>query len=198
MDRIFEPFYTTQPPEKGTGLGLSTVYRIVTQLSGAIGVESIPGQSTVFTVYVPAVQSAAEAAGPQTQEPETGPSAESVLLVEDEENVRRLVSHILREAGYRVLAAADGTEGMALAASHPGRLDLLLTDLRLPGLQGADLAKELRKRDANLKVIFLSGDPSVANLTEDDVVLEKPFSPTELLGVVREVLRSGRRHRAGK
>jgi DNA-binding response OmpR family regulator len=149
-------------------------------------------------VYLPAVQIAVEAALSPIQQPGGHPSAGTVLIVEDEEGLRELVSRILREAGYHVLAAGDATEAIALAAGYSGRLDLLLTDLRLPGLQGADLAGKLRKQDADLKVLFVSGDPSEMNLTDADTLLEKPFSPRELLQKIREVLHGERGQGAGK
>src|SRR5262249_35979021 len=150
-----------------------------------------------FTVHLPAVRTSPQPAATDMPQATVRTSVESVLVVEDEAGLRQLVSTVLSEGGYHVLTADSAAEALALTAGNPRPLDLLLTDLRLSGLQGSELANELRKRYAGLKVIFMTGDPSQTNLGENDELLVKPFTPADLLRKVREVLDSPHRHAFG-
>jgi CheY-like chemotaxis protein len=193
VSHIFEPFFTTKEVGEGTGLGLSTVFGIVKQSGGSISVSSEPGKGSSFTVYLPS------RSAPATEEQDAPPpldapaGSETVLVVEDEDSVRHLVTRILSTAGYLVLAADSG--GQVDAILDQGEApDLLLTDVLLPGrMSGRDVADELRRRHPGLPVIFMSGYARdiVAHdgrLDEGVEFLQKPFSPEELLARVRASL----------
>ncbi len=195
MSRIFEPFFTTKEKGKGTGLGLSTVYGIVKQSNGYVFADSQVGSGTTFYVYLPSVQDALEESDPNmTTEPEMG-GCETVLLVEDEESVRELVKVTLSSRGYKVLEAGDGESGLRLAAETKEPIDILITDVMMPGMGGRELATKLSAIRLGICVLYLSG------YTEDVVVtpgalgpgtafLQKPFTLQHLAKKVREVLRS--------
>jgi two-component system cell cycle sensor histidine kinase/response regulator CckA len=192
--RIFEPYFTTKDRERGTGLGLATVLGIVEQSGGQIEVSSEVGQGTTFLVHLP--RQAAPISGPvidsdANRTPVGG--RETVLLVEDDESVRRLATLILERNGYRVIATADGMTALDAARAHDGPIDLLLTDMVMPGLNGREVAERFATLQPSARVLFMSGyagealsaqgvlDPSVA-------FLAKPFVPAELARKVREVL----------
>ncbi|MFZ0684575.1 MAG: PAS domain S-box protein [Terriglobales bacterium] len=195
QSRIFEPFFTTKEKGKGTGLGLSTVYGIVKQSNGYVYAQSAPGAGTTFYVYLPRVEDSAEATIPKvSQQKETG-GCETVLLVEDEESVRELVRITLASRGYKVLEAENGEEGLRTAESCKGHIDILITDVVMPGIGGRELAKRLLALRPGISVLYLSG------YTEDAVVaqgasgpatafLQKPFTLQNLARKVREVLHS--------
>ncbi|MHB8868790.1 MAG: PAS domain S-box protein [Thermoleophilia bacterium] len=201
LPHIFEPFFTTKEQGKGTGLGLSTVHGIVKQSGGNIWVYSEPGQGTTFKIYLPRTGKAVDWAPVDTHRKATGgvePGHECVLVVEDEPAVRSLAARILRTGGYRVLEAGSSEEGLAAAAAHQGAIDLLLTDVILPGMNGRELAEALAERQQTpAAVLFMSGYTKNAivhdgRLDEGIDFLEKPFSPEALLRKIREVLdRSG-------
>ena len=191
--RMFEPFYTTKAPGQGTGLGLATVYGIVQQSGGCIRVDSAPGRGSTFTVVLPALAAEKRAASMAAQASEPPCGSELVLLVEDEASVRALARRVLEKRGYTVLEARDGTEALAIAARRGDEVDLLLTDVVMPGMGGRELATALTRARPRIKVLFTSGH------TEDEVLrrgisaqtqafLPKPFSPRELATRVREVL----------
>jgi CheY-like chemotaxis protein len=190
--RIFEPFYTTKGPGKGTGLGLSTVYGIVEQSGGLILVYSEVGHGTTFKVYLPAVNAAptVEEEAPTAVRPAC---AETVLLVEDEDGVRTLVSRILKKQGYGVLSASNGSEAIQVSQQHAGRIDLLITDIVMPAMGGAELAQRITTYRPEVKVLFTSGytDQAIVHhgvLTDETPFLAKPFAPRTLARKVREVL----------
>ncbi|MFO0606202.1 MAG: PAS domain S-box protein [Polyangiales bacterium] len=190
-DRVFEPFFTTKELGKGTGLGLSTVYGIVKQSGGDIRVESEPGRGTTFEVYLPRVDAPAVDVRPRpvTAMP-TG--SEAVLIVEDEDTVRRLAERVLRKAGYDVLAAANGGEALLLSEKH-GPVDLLLTDVVMPHMSGRELADRLARASPGLGVLYMSGytDDAIVHhgvLEPGARLLAKPFSAAELTRKVREAL----------
>jgi CheY-like chemotaxis protein len=191
LKRIFEPFFTTKEVGKGTGLGLATVYGIVKEHHGWIDVESVPGGGTTFRLYLPREQADSPAAVPV--EGVVG-GHECVLLVEDESPVRELVARSLRRAGYQVLEAAhaDGARGQWEAAG--AKIDLLLTDMVMPGsTTGFELAEELRRKAPRLRVIVTTGHSDHAAQLAPDVAgpfhfLPKPFEATLLLKTVREAL----------
>ena len=198
--RIFEPFFTTKEVGKGTGLGLSTVYGIVKQSSGHIEVSSEPGKGTTFRVHLPRGTGALAEAPPERPSPAHGVEAdgvETVLLVEDDPMVLELGSRVLRSHGYRVLVASNATEALQVAREHAGKINLLLTDVVMPGLPGPDLAARLETVTPGLRVLYVSGyaDDSVARLGAEEGIsfLAKPFSGEALAARVREVLDQPRR-----
>ncbi len=156
LEHIYEPFFTTKECGKGTGLGLATVYGIVAQSGGSISVDSEPGDGTSFAIYLPRVDE--EVAPVTTPSAEALPiGTETILLVEDEAAVRTIAGRILTELGYTVLEASSGAEALALSATHAGGIDLLVTDVVMPGLQGHQVAAELRADHPNLRVLYVSG-----------------------------------------
>jgi PAS domain S-box-containing protein len=194
LDRIFEPFYTTKPVGKGTGLGLATVYGIAKQHEGWIEVQSEPGNGSTFRVFMPAcINKGAAPSSPAAPQVFRG-GTESVLVVEDEEEVRAFVVKLLASHGYRVFEAASGLEALQTLSSHEKRIQLLLTDMVMPGgILGRELAEQLTALDPELKVIYTSGySPGMAGkdlaLLEGHNFLAKPYPPSALLSMVREVL----------
>jgi len=190
--RIFEPFFTTKEKGKGTGLGLSTVYGIVKQSGGYIFVQSEPGRGTAFTIYLPRVDEPSEVHGVA---PASGPAAggsETVLLVEDEESVRELVRHTLVTRGYQVLEAENGQAALALADLHKDKIDLLITDVVMPGMSGHELVQQMLMLRPTVKVLYLSGYTEDAFAAQTGVThkcfLQKPFTLHNLARKVREVL----------
>jgi len=189
--RVFEPFFTTKDQGQGTGLGLSTVYGIVTRAGGQIRVESRPGEGATFEVRLPAAPApataVAEPAGPQPLTAGTG----TILLVEDDPAVRQLAERILATAGYQVLVGVDGEHALAVAAAHPG-IDLLVTDVIMPGMNGQQLADRLTTLRPGLPVIFTSAyTRGVLTETGDDravAFLDKPFTAAALTEKIRTVL----------
>jgi PAS domain S-box-containing protein len=190
--RIFEPFFTTK--EDGTGLGLATVHGIVTQSDGLIWVESAPGQGTTFTLVFPAGGERPQAAVVVAEESVAGDlgGTQTVLVVEDEEAVRELAAEVLTGHGYTVLAAATGEDALALVAERTRPLDLVLSDVMLPGMKGPTLVEELRKLHPEARTIFISGYApaliSERGVQADVPFLPKPFTATALAAKVREVL----------
>ncbi len=194
VQRIFEPFFTTKEVGKGTGLGLATVYGIIKQHRGWIEVASQPGRGTAFSIYLPvASEQAAKSTQPMPSAPVSG-GKETILFVEDETDIRRLVRVILERYGYRVLEAETGVEALKVWKEHKDSIQLLLTDMVMPeGVSGKDLANQLRAENPKLKVIFSSGY-SVEMLEKDFAdqpglyFLPKPYQPQKLGQVVRECL----------
>jgi signal transduction histidine kinase/DNA-binding response OmpR family regulator len=195
--RVFEPFFTTKAMGKGTGLGLATVYGIVKQTGGHIWVESKPGQGAVFRVALPLARSA-DAVEPKP--PERAGEAvelccETLLLVEDETPVRDLVRRLLEGAGYTVLVAPDGERALQLCESHPGTIDLLLTDVVMPGIDGRELGRRAALSRSSMAILYMSGymDDTLRDFGVDGAempLLQKPFSSRELLRRVRGALQA--------
>jgi two-component system, cell cycle sensor histidine kinase and response regulator CckA len=196
QSRIFEPFFTTKEAGRGTGLGLSTVYGIVKQSGGHVAVYSEPGKGTTFKVYLPRADSAEEGqAAPDEACPSSARGHETILLVEDDEGVRRFSRMALEGSGYRVLVAANGEEAEAIASAHLGAIHLIVTDVILPGGAGPEVAERIAERHAGVKRLFVSGytcEASVRHgvLEKGVQFLQKPFSPACLARKVREVLDS--------
>jgi two-component system, cell cycle sensor histidine kinase and response regulator CckA len=185
--RIFEPFFTTKGPDQGTGLGLTIVRSIITQAGGAVHVTSETDRGTTFEVVLPAAPRAdSQAPGLARGEPH---GTETVLVVEDEALLREVIGETLSEHGYTVLAAGDGEEALRMIADEPGRVDVLLADIVLPGLSGPQVAQQLAVRDAGIRVLYMSGNTASGH---GDVTpfnfLPKPFTPGRLLQKLRSVL----------
>ncbi len=189
---IFEPFFTTKEQGKGTGLGLATVYGIITQSNGRISVKSTPGTGTTFTILLPRVEKPVTTSPIQLVAPLQYQGSGNVLLVEDQEDLRALLRHILQSRGYTVFEAPSGEEALAVAETIRS-LDLLVTDIIMPKMRGWELARKLRAERPELKVLYMSGhtDTDLINdgaLLEGGSLLEKPFRPETLLNKVQELL----------
>ena len=190
--RIFEPFFTTKPVGQGTGLGLSTVFGIAQQAGGSVWVYSEPGRGTTFKVYFPRVEAKSEVMRP-TSATYALRGSETILLVEDQEQVRTVARHILERCGYRVLVAHGAGDALILCEKEQGAIDLLLTDVVMPQMSGVELTKRIEARLPGLKVLFMSGytDDSIVRhgvLTSEVPFLQKPFTAESLARKVREVL----------
>jgi PAS domain S-box-containing protein len=191
--RIFDPFFTTKEKGKGTGLGLAMVYGIVKQSGGYIWVYSEVGKGTTFKIYLPRTEEEVEESGPGRSGFKAQLGTETLLLVEDEDAVRVLVRNVLREKGYRILEASRGEEALELAGQYGGPIDLLVTDVVMPQMNGRELARRLADLLPQIKVLYISGyaDNAVwyqGGLDSGGAFLQKPFSPEALARKVREVL----------
>jgi len=188
--RIFEPFFTTKGVGKGTGLGLATVYGIIKQSNGYIQVESEPGKGATFRVYLPKVdhQPAVTQKATMTEVHKHGTG--TILLAEDEPLLRELGETILTQAGYNVLSAPTPQALRTLIADYSGEIDLLLTDVVMPGMSGPELVQIVRERWPNVRVLFMSGyaDDEIEDLDRNAAFLQKPFTPSELISKISQVL----------
>ena len=191
--RVFEPFFTTKQGNEVTGLGLSTTYGIVTQSGGHIVVESEPGEGARFLIFLPSAERPADEDGGESESRKR--PWETILLVEDEENVRRPLLEILKAHGYNVLEAADAAQALEISKRHTGPIHLMVTDILMAGMSGVELAEQLSYDRAGMKVLFATGYPAGlaegANLGQEDApLIKKPFSGRDLAAKVREVLES--------
>jgi hypothetical protein len=197
LTRIFEPFFTTKEQGKGTGLGLSTVFGVVQQSGGSVWVYSEVGKGTTFKVYLPRVDAAVETVG-QSVAPTTLGGSETILLVEDDDQVRIVAQGILRRSGYHVIDARNAGEALLQSEKHPGTIHLLLSDVVMPQVSGPELAKRLASVRPDMKVLCMSGytDDSIVRhgvLEAQIAFLQKPITPEALTRKVREVLDAGAR-----
>ncbi len=193
-DRIFDPFFTTKEIGKGTGLGLSTAYGIVKQSRGNIWVYSEPGHGSTFKVYLPRVDDLMEELRAKEIQEEMPRGTETILVVEDEEPLRRLAVRVLQDQGYRVLDAAQGNDALLLLKRHPGLTHLVITDLIMPGMSGPELSRRIKAIHAGIKVLYMSGYAPNAFVNHDLLekgmsYIQKPFTSDALLRKVREVLK---------
>jgi len=190
QSHIFEPFFSTKAPGRGSGLGLATVYGVVKQSGGAINVATALGQGTSFKIYLPRVEEPVEAPRPQTTFVGPVHGSETVLLVEDEDEVRSVTREILQMHRYTVLEARHGREALAISESHQDVIHLLITDVVMPEMGGLALAKRLTQQRPEMKVLYISGysEESPLGALLDAAFLEKPFPPGALARKVREVL----------
>jgi len=192
-DRVFDPFFTTKEKGKGTGLGLSAVYGIVKQSDGNIWVYSEPGKGTAFKIYLPRVDEPLEEAGEVVVQKEIVGRGETILVVEDEEEVRKLAVQILRRQGYTVLEASQGNETSHICEQHKGAIHLMVMDVVMPGMNGRELAKSLEPHHPEMQVLYMSGytDNAIVHhgiLEKGLNFIQKPFTLEGLLRKVREVL----------
>jgi two-component system, cell cycle sensor histidine kinase and response regulator CckA len=193
LSHIFEPFFTTKGPDKGTGLGLSTVYGIVRQSGGHIWVYSEPGSGTSVKIYLPRVASEIRRSGAEPFSPTPQATGEVILLVEDEASVRELVRLMLVELGYTVLEAKDGADALALASSHERHIDVLMTDVIMPGMSGRELANRLLETRSAMKILYMSGYTD-AVIDRHDLLgagvyyIAKPFGSDTLAAKLRRIL----------
>jgi two-component system, cell cycle sensor histidine kinase and response regulator CckA len=209
IDKIFDPFFSTKEVGKGTGLGLSTVYGIVKQTGGFVYPDSAPGRGTTFRIFLPRHVPVAEEieVGPRAVTQESSGSQASaedarsadhtgqgtILLVEDEEGLRTLNARGLASRGYTVLEAANGVEAIEVIDGHQGKIDLVVSDVVMPEMDGPTLLKELRRRDPNVRIIFVSGYAEEAfekNLPEGGqfVFLPKPYTLKQLVAEVKKTM----------
>jgi two-component system cell cycle sensor histidine kinase/response regulator CckA len=194
---IFEPFFTTKEPGKGTGLGLATVYGVVKQSGGFIWVYSELGKGTCFKIYLPRVDQPEDKGTVALPFAEAPRGTEKILLAEDEQDVREVAREFLESGGYTVIEACNGAEAMRLAAEHSATIDLLVTDMVMPGMTGRDLARRLKHQRSGMGVIYMSGysEQTAAETTQVDAdmrLLTKPFSRGSILRAVREALNVAR------
>jgi two-component system cell cycle sensor histidine kinase/response regulator CckA len=195
--RIFDPFFTTKGPTKGTGLGLSTVFGIVQQAAGFISVDSEPGAGSTFTVYLPQTVNEHAPMALRSALP-IGTGTETILLVEDDHSIRALGARGLRRYGYTLLLARHALDAVKVADGHRGKIDLLLTDIVMPGVNGRTLAEQLVRSNKDLKVLYTSGyTDSIATLqavrASAAEFIQKPYSADALARKVRSVLDADKR-----
>jgi CheY-like chemotaxis protein len=193
LHRIFDPFFTTKEVGQGTGLGLATVYGIVEQAGGFVTVESPPGSGATFYVHLPAYE--ATPVDPPKSEKALAPALAPrvILIAEDEPQILEICRRFLENAGYQILATVNGTDALARSRSFAGAIDLLLTDMIMPGLGGRELARTLRAERPSMQVIFMTGYPpdiSTRSEMEDECILQKPLSREVLLTAVANAFAS--------
>ena len=196
QSHIFEPFFTTKERGKGTGLGLATVYGVIKQSDGFIWVYSEPGHGTTFKILLPQVKEPVQPEMGSTT-PSLWTGSETVLLVEDETSLRELTTNLLSKLGYNVLEAANGVEALNVAQEYRGKIDLLLTDVVMPGMSGPELADELTSLYPETKVLCMSGYTEFAPghdqvSRQGRLLLQKPFTQQDLAGKVRKALEANR------
>jgi CheY-like chemotaxis protein len=198
LDRIFDPFFTTKEIGKGTGLGLATVLGIARGHGGFVRVNSQAGKGTIFELYLPAASEAKAAARskPETLPPRAG--GELILVVDDEADVRGVVRRTLEKHGYRVLAAAEGSEAMGLFAQHRAEVRAVLTDMMMPDMDGPSLVRTLRHLEPQLPILGMTGVGEKADIKGLEtldllVLLTKPFNIAGLLGVLHQALATPRK-----
>jgi CheY-like chemotaxis protein len=192
-EHLFEPFFTTKEKGKGTGLGLSTVYGIIKQSGGNIWVYSEPGLGTTFNIYLPRIDAPQEETGEKVKRGELLRGGETILVVEDEEEVRRLAVRILEKQGYKILEASCVNDALMLCKEHKEPIHMILTDVVMPGMSGRQLAEQLMSFYPKMKVLYMSGYTNHAiaqhGILEDGVhYIQKPFTIGGLTRKMREIL----------
>jgi CheY-like chemotaxis protein len=188
QSHLFEPFFTTKKPGEGTGLGLATVYGIVKQSDGSIWVYSEPGVGTTFSIYLPRVDDGANL--PQEPAPSHASlrGSETILVVEDQDQLRKMAVRVLRDYGYRVIESANPEDALLTSERHPGPIDLMLTDVIMPGMTGPELVGRIKPLRPSMEIIYMSGYSGHTVPDLAGAYLSKPFSPEALAIKVREAL----------
>jgi two-component system cell cycle sensor histidine kinase/response regulator CckA len=195
QERIFEPFFTTKEKGKGTGLGLSTVYGIIKQSGGEIWVSSEPGKGTIFEIYFPRVDEPLQESPKESFQKGLRGGNETILIVEDEDGVRKLTRKILSRQGYKILEASGGGDALLLCEQCNEPIHLLLSDVVMPGINGPELARRIKTLSPDVKVLFMSGyaDQAIFQsgiLDEKACFIQKPFSARNLVEKIQEVIRN--------
>jgi CheY-like chemotaxis protein len=204
LGNIFDPFYTTKEVDKGTGMGLASVYGIVKQHAGHILVDTTPGKGSTFNIYLKRTRQQAVVPADREKAPGSKGGHETIFLVEDDVDVRTVTKAALEHFGYRVVTAADGNEAIRILSECNGKVDLLITDIVMPGLGGKALAESLLEKEPALPVIFISGYTSevgVKEMVEFDEChsfIQKPFQIIDLAQKIREMLDQCPNGKAGK
>lgn len=193
LSHVFEPFFTTKDTGRGTGLGLASVYGTVTQSGGCVTASSKPGEGTTIEIYLPRVEEAVTAVEIPQAAPQSTTGAETILVVEDDDAVRRMTREFLKIKGYTVIEASRATDAIRLMELHKDAIDLVLTDVLMPGMKGRELVEHLGKLRANMKVLYMSAYTedaalNIGVLDPGTEFIEKPFGPDELAGKVRKIL----------
>jgi CheY-like chemotaxis protein len=193
LEHLYEPFFTTKPRGKGTGLGLATVYGIVRRSGGQIAVASESGRGTAFSIWLPLAQGLPETAPAPKARPGRPGGSETVLVAEDDDDLRAVISAILRHDGYRVLEACGGPEALDVCGRHAGPIHLVVADVVMPQMSGPELGRRLAELRGEMKVLYVSGYAPEALVPHglspaERAFLQKPFGPAALLGKVRELL----------
>jgi two-component system cell cycle sensor histidine kinase/response regulator CckA len=193
QEHIFEPFFTTKEKGKGTGLGLSTVYGIVKQSKGNIWVYTELGKGATFKVYLSRAERLVSEKKKKDKKAEALTGSETILVVEDDAMVRKFAERVLKGFGYRILIAANGDEAVSIAGEYEGPIDLMLTDVVMPGMSGQDLENRLKASKPGIKVLYMSGytDDAIVHhgiLDRGKIFLQKPFTIEALGRKVREAL----------
>ena len=193
LPHLFEPFFTTKTTLKGTGLGLATIYGVVKQGSGGISVESEVGRGSVFRIYLPRSDGQPASADIHTAADRSAAGKATILIVEDDSGIRQLAEKVLRRSGYEVLTAGDGDQARAICERHGGAIDVLLSDVVMPGMSGPLVAAMLARIRPEMKVVFMSGytdDAAVRHgiMNQGVPFLQKPFTPEQLASKILEVL----------
>jgi len=192
-ERIFEPFFTTKEPGTSVGMSLATVYSIVEQSGGHIEVHSEPDLGTTFRIYLPRMDDARQLALPAISERELPHGTETILVLEDQDQVREFATDMLEHLGYNVVAASNGNDALALCLTMPTSIDLLLADVVMPNMSGPEFVERLRQFHPGFEVIYMSGYPAnaIANygvVGPEDVLIQKPFTTEKLAYEVRRAL----------
>ncbi|HKU25863.1 MAG TPA: ATP-binding protein, partial [Candidatus Sulfotelmatobacter sp.] len=193
QSRMFEPFFTTKSKEEGTGLGLSVLYNIVRSFGGHVRVSSEVGRGSTFRIYFPRLSAPTKIGLPEFSLEPAQPGKETILVAEDQPDLRWMICHYLQELGYAVLEAKDGADAVALAQHYAGRIDLLLTDVVMPHIRGSEVARQMLEHRPDMQIIFMSGytEGEIWSVENDHgseaVVLQKPFELHMLATKIREV-----------
>ena len=192
MEKIFEPFYTTKPPGKGTGLGLSSIFGIVQQHQGHIFVDSEPGKGTIFTILLPRADCDIDVQEVSAKQVEKTPCTETILIVDDSDSVLNMLKLTLESVGYTILKADSGDTAMEIINSGSPAIDMVLTDVVMPGMNGPKLVKKIREVLPDIKVAFMSGYPDEVlhreDIDEKTLLITKPIIPTQLELTIRKIL----------